>query len=189
MHAARKDADPHFQFTDESSPALQRPQSQRSNGSNLYDDPVADEQSYQRPSSKGTATNVDNSRRGNDFGAQYSMTDSPAQNENVAPSKRPTRSDMSQHWAFSSPKPEQKIYKTAGDGMGGRKSGAPAWMAPEQENQAYKTAGDGMGGRRTVGGGRSWGFGDESKHIDEKVFLNYRTLANPLPFLRRSRGD
>ena len=160
MHAARKDADTHFQFTDESSPALEIPKSQHQNGTNLYTDPVNGEETTQRPSSKGTGVN--NNRRGDDFGAHYSMTDSPAQNENIAPNKHATRSDMEQHWAFSEPSKDKKIYKTAGDGMGGRKSGGPDWMAPAEGKKIYKTAGDGMGGRRTAGGNRSWAIGDES---------------------------
>lgn len=63
-----------------------------------------------------------------------------------------------QHWAFSAPRTDQKIYKTAGDGMGGRKGGTD-WMIGEGEQKIYKTAGDGMGGRS---GARSWGIGDDS---------------------------
>ncbi len=98
-------------------------------------------------------------RRGNDFGS--SMADTESQNENLPPSKRSTRSDMEQHWQFEDRKEiEKKMYKTAGDGMGGRKGGNPTWMQPEEEKKMYKTAGDGMGGRNI--GARSWGIGDES---------------------------
>lgn len=93
------------------------------------------------------------------------MTDSPAQDENVAPNKRATRSDMEQHWAFSEPSKDKKIYKTAGDGMGGRKSGAPAWAQPEEEKKVYKTSGDGMGGRRAPGGDQWWDFGEGATEV------------------------
>ena len=99
-------------------------------------------------------------RRGNDFGSQYTMADKPPQNENLPPSKRSTRSDMEQHWQYEDREILQQRYKTAGDGMGGRKGANPIWMEPEQDKKIYKTAGDGMGGRNV--GGRSWGIGDES---------------------------
>jgi hypothetical protein len=111
-------------------------------------------------------------RRGNDFGAHYSMADTPPQNENLPPSKRSTRSDMAQHWQFEDAPVEKRMYKTAGDGMGGRKGGNPIWMEPEQDKKIYKTAGDGMGGRNV--GGRSWGIGDES---DPEVDADVRSSA------------
>jgi hypothetical protein len=111
-------------------------------------------------------------RRGNDFGAHYSMADTPPQNENLPPSKRSTRSDMAQHWKFEDAPVEKRMYKTAGDGMGGRKGGNPIWMEPEQDKKIYKTAGDGMGGRNV--GGRSWGIGDES---DPEVDADVRSSA------------
>lgn len=82
---------------------------------------------------------------------------------------------MSSHFAASSPATENqpiqqpKIYKTAGDGLGGR-AGARTWnifggeddegAAGEKEKRThvYKTYGNGMGGRRD--GGASWNIGD-----------------------------
>lgn len=48
---------------------------------------------------------------------------------------------------------------------------------PELQNRKlYKTAGDGMGGRATATGGRSWGFGDESDpEVDADVRPSART--------------
>ena len=161
VHAARKDAEPHFSFNDKGSPAIERPTSQRSNGMNLYDDPTANyEDEPVKKQTGNNVTNTDNTRRGDDFGAHYSIADSPAQNENVAPNKRSTRSDMDQHWQFSEPKVEQKIYKTAGDGMGSRKGGYDP-ITSEADKKIYKTAGDGMGGRGR-GTGRSWGIGEDT---------------------------
>ena len=71
VHAARKDADTHFQY-DGASAEGQAPQS--SNGSKHHDE----------------------------------------------------RASMYQHWGFGTPEPEKKIYKTAGDGMGGR-AGPRTW--------------------------------------------------------------
>ena len=173
VHAARKDADPHFNFTDDSSPNRDKPKHHHyDNEMELYKDSTQVENQAKNPSSDIVKANT--GRRGDDFGAHYSMADTPAQNENVAPSKRSTRSDMAQHWQFEDAPTEKRIYKTAGDGMGSRKGGAPAWMAPEAEKKMYKTAGDGMGGRATAGGGRSWGIGDES---DPEVDADVRSSA------------
>lgn len=99
MHKPRPDADPHFRLTDDS-PGL--PSERR------------------RPT-----TNVDAARRGQDFAAHYSIADkSPA----GAPTPKPkvaAREELQPHWGFTEPVVEKKIYKTAGDGMGGR--GARAW--------------------------------------------------------------
>ena len=118
MHAARKDADAHFQFTDESSPAVtQRPaSSSTSQGASLYHDPVS-ENFEDEPITKSSG---------------------PA--ENGRPASRGQRADMTEQWNFGTPKAEEKIYKTAGDGMGSRK-GADAGT---QATKSYKTAGDGM---------------------------------------------
>ena len=92
----------------------------------LYRDPLAADDGFtQSQKLSRNTTNVDNSRRGNDFDKHYQMADAP-QDENVAPSKRTARTDMDQHWAFGTPEAEKKIYKTAGDGMGSR-SGRRAW--------------------------------------------------------------
>lgn len=170
MHAARKDADTHFQLNDESSPVVSKSiSSQAHSGENLYQDPVSDVVEGQK-ASNNASTSTNNNRRGNDFGAHYSMTDSQ-QNENVRPpSNRGTRDDMKSSWAYETPPAEKKGYKTAGDGMGGRKGSAPSWAVPEEEKKMYKTAGDGMGGRATAGGGRSWGIGDDS---DPEVDANF----------------
>jgi hypothetical protein len=162
VHAPRKDADAHFQFRDEAEPGAEpdRPKShQHQQGMNLYHDSVSTDDSTPIANAQSNTTNTNNSRRGNDFGAHYSMTDSPTgADPSVRDPKRTTRGDMEQHWAFSEPKSEQKIYKTAGDGMGGRKGGTD-WMIGESDQKIYKTAGDGMGGRS---GNRSWGIGDDS---------------------------
>jgi hypothetical protein len=142
---------------------------------NLYNDPVFDGESEAAPKpSGGNVTNTNNSRRSDDFGAHYSMTDSPGaqQNENMPPSKRSsTRGDMDQHWTFSEPQEEKKIYKTAGDGMGGQKGGYN-WMTGENNSaqKVYKTAGDGMGGRT---GGRGWAIGDEVGARDDNADVRY----------------
>ncbi|KAH0085495.1 hypothetical protein KCU60_g14905, partial [Aureobasidium melanogenum] len=109
VHAARPDANAHFEISDDSPAGPKAPFSNH--------------------------TNVDKSRRGDEYQPHFNIGQSDA---------------------------PKKIYKTAGNGMGGR-SGAPTlWDDPEEaapEKPIYKTYGNGMGGRRD--GGLSWDIGDE----------------------------
>ncbi|KAI7636971.1 hypothetical protein KC343_g965, partial [Hortaea werneckii] len=104
VHASRPDSEPQFKIADEYTPD-------------------------QKPKSS--------SRRADDFDAHYPMgSESPAAaagKENSLPTTNPSksagkvRSDLESHWGFGTPEPEKKIYKTAGDGMGGRRDGARIW--------------------------------------------------------------
>ena len=188
VHAARKDADSHFNITDASSPAGQDKLKHHhyDNEQNLYNDTTQVENQ-----SAGAAQDIvkaNNGRRGDDFGAHYSVDGSAAQNENAPPSKHAQRSSMSQHWQFEdAPVQEKRGYKTAGDGMGGRKGANPIWGEPEPEKKIYKTAGDGMGGRNV--GARAWGIGEHNYNRAIRSpwatgMVSNRTLANihPSPF-------
>lgn len=120
----------------------------------LYRDPLAADDGFtqSQKSTSGTTTNVDNSRRGNDFDKHYQMADA-AQYENVAPKTGTSRSDMDQHWAFGTPKTDQKIYKTAGDGMGG-KAGARSWgIGSESDPEEADVPRRGRGGRHETQAG------------------------------------
>ncbi|CAK4032574.1 Hypothetical predicted protein [Lecanosticta acicola] len=97
VHAARKDADPHFELVDESPAPAKAKSFQRQKGMGLYQDPIMEDE---RASTRNPVK-ANNGRRGDDFGAHYSMTD-------------------------NSPAGGKKIYKTAGDGMGSR-AGGRAW--------------------------------------------------------------
>lgn len=120
VHAARKDAEPHWEMADESPAPSKMKSFQRQKGMGLYQDPLAEDE---RTSTRNRM-NVNNNRRGDDFGPHYSMTDnSPAGGKQQ--SKASTRSDLAANWGFESPQ-EKKIYKTAGDGMGNR-AGPRAW--------------------------------------------------------------
>lgn len=69
------------------------------------------------------------------------------------------------------PAAEKAIYKTYGNGMGGRRDGGLSWEIGDEEDSfkqpsIYKTRGDGMGGRRdknattendTVSGAKGYG--------------------------------
>ena len=125
MHAPRPDIDPHFSLGGESPLPTKPTSQQRQRSPNLSQDLSQSEE----PANKNTGLHVNNNRRGDDFGAHYSMTDDqPSSNiPSTNKAKRATRSDMEPHWGFSEPaEKEKRIYKTAGDGMGGR-SGAREW--------------------------------------------------------------
>ncbi|KAI7474818.1 hypothetical protein KC357_g5047 [Hortaea werneckii] len=102
VHASRPDSEPQFKIADEYTPD----QKQKSSH---------------------------NHRRGDEFDAHYTMgSESPAAGgkENALPNPSKSgkvRSDLEWHWGFGTPAPEKKIYKTAGDGMGGRRDGARSW--------------------------------------------------------------
>ncbi|KAH0000819.1 hypothetical protein KCU78_g15188, partial [Aureobasidium melanogenum] len=124
VHAARPDANAHFEISDDSPAGPKAPFSNH--------------------------TNVDKSRRGDEYQPHFNIGQSTA---------------------------PKKIYKTAGNGMGGR-SGAPTlWDDPEEatpEKPIYKTYGNGMGGRRD--GGLSWDIGDEGD-------------SSRQPAIYKTRGD
>ncbi|KAF2151380.1 hypothetical protein K461DRAFT_228325 [Myriangium duriaei CBS 260.36] len=153
VHAPRPDAKTNFDITDENTPEHGR-----------------------RPMK--TTTNVDAARRHADHDPHFNLQNSGSRNENVPPTKpvsnvSKARSDMVSNFSFSQmmeedPAQTKKIYKTAGDGMGGR-AGTRFWDvsaddAPDQyggqggQKQVYKTYGNGMGGRK--GQGLGWSIGD-----------------------------
>ncbi|GAM90956.1 hypothetical protein ANO11243_090030 [Dothideomycetidae sp. 11243] len=153
VHAPRPDAKTNFEITDENTPEAQG----------------------KRPLK--TETNINSARRHADHDPHFNLRNTTPGNEN-APAKAVSnvtkaRSDMESSWNFGQMQEEEtqkssKIYKTAGDGMGGR-AGTRFWDvagddAPEQyggqggQKQVYKTAGNGMGGRK--GQGLGWSIGD-----------------------------
>lgn len=95
-----------------------------------------------------------------------------------------TENEMS-HWRpEETPEKVHKIYKTAGDGMGGRKDAGRDWMIggeqPEvKQAKIYKTYGNGMGGRRDAAPEWSWGDRDDQvvpqQSKDSKM---YKTAGN-----------
>lgn len=129
MHAARKDAVPQWDLTDES-PAPGKVQLlQRKNGI-----PREDERTT-NGTATSAATTVNNFRRGDDFGAHYDMADDSPAGAKVAHDTRGARTDMTANWGFGTPIQDKKIYKTAGDGMGSRKGGR-SWSFGDEEQEA-----------------------------------------------------
>ncbi|KAG8626819.1 hypothetical protein KVT40_005764 [Elsinoe batatas] len=129
-----------------------------------------------------TKTNINTSRRHDDYDAQFQMKNASSPAGENAPKPRSNtnaalkpRDDMRSNWSLAEMGSDdapgiqnKKIYKTAGDGMGGR-AGTRFWDvsaddAPENyggkggQKQVYKTAGNGMGGRK--GHGLEWSIGD-----------------------------
>ncbi|THX61730.1 hypothetical protein D6C90_09032 [Aureobasidium pullulans] len=124
VHAPRPDANAHFEIADDSPAGPKAPFSNH--------------------------TNVDKSRRGDEYQPHF----------NIGQSNGP-----------------KKIYKTAGNGMGGRAGAPTLWDEPEPptpEKAIYKTYGNGMGGRRD--GGLSWDIGDEGD-------------SSRQPAIYKTRGD
>ena len=155
VHKARPDADPHFEFNDEGTPAAQKQKpstkgSTSNKGQGLYKDHVT-----ANDDEEGTATGdmrtlaerpIKSQNRSNDFGAHWEMNDnSPA----------PTQRNENQR-----PDTTENQYKIniAGNGMGGRKGTEFSLFdeVPEEPANSRKignhtgiqTAGDGMGGRK-----------------------------------------
>ena len=149
VHAPRPDADPHFRIADQNTP-------------------VAAEK---RPLSNATNTHTAADRRREDMDSHSNIGQ---YTDPKKPGGHQARSDQTSSWSFqdmaeAAPSPTQKIYKTQGDGMGG-KANSRFWEIgqddePEQyggrggTKQVYKTAGNGMGGRK--GHGLSWSIGQD----------------------------
>lgn len=94
---------------------------QRQKGMGLYQDSTVDDErssmAQEHPQSANVSTNVNNSRRGDDFGAHYKLSDESPAGAKPPANKRGTRTELTSNWGHDSPKSEKKIYKTAGDGV------------------------------------------------------------------------
>ena len=156
------------------------------------------EQGSKRPLS--TNVNSSNIRRGPDINTHYTSTDaSPgvSNDENAriddtrqtgrnAHSKSRTDNDQP-HWRMDeTPEKPKKIYKTAGDGMGGRKTAGREWGIgdfdqpgePVKQTKIYKTYGNGMGGRSDAVPSWSWGDRDDQVEDESKRRKIYKTAGN-----------
>ena len=98
-------------------------------------DPEADEPAAMKK--KATTTNVNNARRGNDFGTQHTMSDNSPAVEKAQKVKPSTRPDQKSSWSHGE-STGKKIYKTAGDGMGSR-SGGRAWGIGDESDPEVDT--------------------------------------------------
>ncbi|KAK5117623.1 hypothetical protein LTR62_005046 [Meristemomyces frigidus] len=147
VHKQRPDADSHFALADESpAPEAQQKSHARSQGMGLYQDPLNEDDSR-------TAINKSSNSRTNNFEPHYSMADaSPADGfkaRNEAKSNA-GRNDMESSWDFGTPVKENRaIYKTAGNGMGGRRDEGRLWgIGDESDPESQDGPGGAMRGRR-----------------------------------------
>lgn len=90
VHKPRKDADPHFAFTDEPTPAPRRIIARNKDASRLYDDPVFDQQEEKRP----LAPISNNVRQ--EFHSYWDMGD--ASDNGKAPKPAPQRRGLESQW-------------------------------------------------------------------------------------------
>ncbi|KAF2716576.1 hypothetical protein K431DRAFT_350216 [Polychaeton citri CBS 116435] len=141
VHEPRKDAETHFEIADKVSVTdSAKPKSlQRQKGMGIYSNPLQDEDTTPKPSSRNT-TSTDANRRREDFASQYSATDgAPLETKQAAQHKKQgSKTALQPNWGFGSPVQEKKIYKTAGDGMGGR-SGARSWGIGDDSDPEVNT--------------------------------------------------
>lgn len=153
----------------------------------------------EEPSKKplGSNTNSSNIRRGPDINSHYTSTDaSPgvSNDENARRddtrqagrnAKSQGRAQNDHHFSLEdTPEKHKQIYKTAGDGMGGRKETNRSWMIGEEEAEPvkqakiYKTYGNGMGGRRDDAPSWSWGDRDDEVEAETSNRKIYKTAGD-----------
>ncbi|KAF1813704.1 hypothetical protein P152DRAFT_457072 [Eremomyces bilateralis CBS 781.70] len=169
VHRARPDAETHFEFVDDGTPGAERriiggaKGRTANNGQGLYKDQILGDDSDTPVKNAGAGakkgpltsitTNPNNVARTKDFGAHWDMTDESPEvthtGENVGPTARKNVSED-----------RKKVIK------GLDATWEMTDQSPEPTRQIYKTGGDGMGGKK---GGRSWGIGDESEGEAENV--------------------
>jgi hypothetical protein len=166
QHKARPDAETHFEFVDDGTPAGDKPKPRaHKDGMGLYQDNVTDQDDTKRPLT--TVTNVNAGDRARDFAAHYEITDnSPSVgrngNSNAAPEKK-----LDQN--------KQKILKTldAKWSLFEDEADIIAKENAQPKRKIYKTANDGMGGNKSTGG-RGWGIGDDSAGEEETAPVKHR---------------
>jgi len=187
VHHPRPDAETHFEFVDDGTPATQktRPTSkgrQHNDGLGLYRENVldpegaADEKKGGAAAKKPLATvvNVNVDSRHRDFDSQFEMTDQSPSVSRVATSdknvgaggvkkldenKAKVLETMSASWQLCDDSVDV-------DDDDAKKETIPASGVGKVE-KAIKTAGNGKGGRRD--NERHWGFGDEDADVKEET--------------------
>lgn len=135
MHAARPDAESHFKLAEDSPARVEdKPKTlQRQKGMGLYQDPLREDSrtSVKQPNIAHTAHTQPNqsrtskARTDNDNTTDVSQAQAGQHQPNQSRTSK-ARTENESHWDFGTPIKDKKIYKTAGDGMGGR-SGARSW--------------------------------------------------------------
>ncbi|GAB7356182.1 hypothetical protein MBLNU459_g6770t1 [Dothideomycetes sp. NU459] len=191
VHAPRPDADTHFKMTDDHSPAAERNfKNIRADAlQNHCDSGTAGYSSTGNKQPLGTIRNTNNNRRGNDFNNPHFSVNGKSpntQDENAHDNSRGTtaskdHNEMASNWRMDeTPEKPLKIYKTAGNGIGGRKGAESLWdmnpeEAPVKAPKIYKTAGNGIGGRK--GAESLWDMNPEEDGPVKEAAI-YRTYGN-----------
>lgn len=156
---ARPDAEPHFEFNDESTPKQndRRPKSRGNEQQmGLYEDHIHNNDDANTNSSAaasgpaanekmplGNITNVNNKGHNKNFSSQFDMSDSsPAvqgRNENISENRKKAASGMQANWESYDESPKDRETKPKGiniqgDGMGSRKGGEKSWWEYEDND-------------------------------------------------------
>ncbi|KAL1305737.1 hypothetical protein AAFC00_007320 [Neodothiora populina] len=193
VHAPRPDANPHFDMNDAPSPTVQR--QLRETRPDALATHLKTERGVLTAEEKrplGVNNNTSNVRRAADLSIHYTSTDADEGENDENDNRQTGRNTKSNsrlendksHWRIDeTPEKVGKIYKTAGDGMGGRKDSSRSWMIGGDEPLAkeakiYKTYGNGMGGRRDQAPSWSWGDRDDQVEDDSKDRKIYKTAGN-----------
>ena len=174
VHQPRPDAKPHFEFTDEGTPTVQKPQAKTNalnKGLGLYDNHInsgsGDDHDSDTHAAAGPLTEAkSNINRKKDFDAHWEMRDkSPAATptkENGAataaapPPKKTLPSQMQSHWATydGSPEPQQQGKKPEA----GKENTGTSTTTTNENAGPVATRNAAKVRKQTE---RSWGFGDD----------------------------
>ncbi|QDS68111.1 hypothetical protein FKW77_010176 [Venturia effusa] len=160
VHAARPDAEPHFQFNDQNTPSADKTKYRaHAGGMGLYKDHVLgsdDEDTVKKP--LATITNINQQGREKDFSNHYEFTDdSPS----AAKATKNTKPDENQAKVLKGMASTWDTYDESPN------AGSKKENVPINAGRGIKTGGDGMGGSK--GTARRWGFGDDSDPEPEEV--------------------
>jgi len=134
----RKDFDPHFQMTDEPTPAKKRENHLSEDKKKVLKMMDANWAAYDE--SPTTGNHKEN----------YAAPASPSRTKSVAGVEN-----------IDQLVEKERGITIAGDGMGNRRG----TVAGDKKDKSINIGGDGMGGRK--GAGRAWGFGDDSDGEEE----------------------
>ena len=169
----RPDADAHFEFVDNSTPAGERrsaghPRGLGGNpksGMGLYKNTLfEDEESTTNDAGRPPATISNPKDRRKHLDSQFGLSDTASPNDNGPSKQFPGHKSaaiqtMSANWSAADASPVPAQFDRASERTAAKgKENFPT--AAGHKNIGIKSAGDGMGGKK--GSGRAWGFGDDS---------------------------
>ena len=172
----RPDADPHFEFQDDGTPANNRRPAGHPRGAGgarntgMYQNNLFDEDTnvgLETKTSKPLAPVTNLADRRKDFDPHFEYTDSPSAGGNEPKKPVPEAlskvvKDLGANWEATDESPSQAPSKKHAEHEGvDKENGAPG---QGKFKEGIKSGGDGMGGKK--GQGRSWGFGSDSGDED-----------------------